>query len=172
MLSHGIVLLNSQPSILTLDIKILTGQGDIYVEGLVTEEFERIYRQSFSAVCDLIDLGEIPSTDFSGVDVHCSIRHSVADVPITGDSYGLLLGLSLACAFSQIELNPELCVTGALGEGNGVLPVGAIEEKRAGAEALGFTMLMLPKSQLDFFSTINQLPVESLYEAWTVVNYA
>lgn len=172
MLSHGIVLYNNSPSILTLDLRISTGFGDIYVDGLVTEEFETIYQRSFSAVCDLVDLGEIPEPDFAGLDIHFCFSHSIPDVPITGDSYGLLLGLSLALAFNNMELNPKLCVTGALGEDARVLPVGGISEKRKGALALGFENIMLPQSQLDFFSKdVGQIPVESLYEAWAIANY-
>lgn len=172
MRAHGIVLYNQTPSILTLDLTIARGSGEIYVDGLVTEEFERIYRQSFSAVCDLIDHGEIPDTDFSGVDINFSLSHSLPGIPIEGDSYGLLVGLSLALSLGQLEPNPELCITGALGEDGRVLPVGAIEEKRRGAKALGFGMLMLPSTQLDFFSQdIDQLPVATIYEAWAVCQY-
>lgn len=171
-IAHGIILYNETPSILTLELQIITGTGDVTVSGLVTDEFESIYRRSFSAVCDLIELGEIPEPDFSGLDIHFSLRHSIPDIPIAGDSYGLLLGLSLALGFEQMELNPAICVTGALGENGRVLPVGGITEKRLGAKALGFERIILPGSQLDFFNQdIAQMPVESIYEAWSIVSY-
>jgi predicted ATP-dependent protease len=172
MLAHGIVLYNGLPSKLILDLQITEGTGDIFIDGLVTEEFEQIYRRAFSSVCDLIDLGEIPDTDFSAIDISLSFSHSFSDVPVTGDSYGLLLGLSLGLGLAGSELVPEICVTGALGERGEVIPVGGISEKRKGARSLGFDRIMLPHSQLDFFSKeISQIPVESFYQAWSVVNY-
>jgi predicted ATP-dependent protease len=159
---------------LEVSCSLMDGQGDVIIHGPITQEVENVFQRGMQLSWDLADRGEFTMPDLVGRDI--VLRLSVPganDLPIGGDSYGLALAIALAAAFAGRTLSPEIVITGGLGEdGTLVTPVGGICEKRALAKACRFKWMILPSSQLDFFSTeIDQVPVETVYEAWGVLRY-
>lgn len=170
--THGLVIYESQVLPLAIQITIADGVGEVLVAGPIDENFEENFKRAYSFVHDLGDLGEILLPDFSAHDILVSLKIPIPDVPILGDSYGLALGIGLACAASARIVRPSLAITGGLAEDTSVVPVGDIDKKRASARSLGFDLLVLPATQLDFFcTTIAQLPVTRAFDAWTSLTY-
>lgn len=169
---HGLVVYENQILPLAISTTIAEGVGEVLIAGPIDQGFEENFRRAFSFVHDLSDMGEIFLPDLSAHDILVSLKIPIPDVPILGDSYGLALAVGLACGLSLRTVRPTLAITGGLAENTDVIPVGDIIQKRAAARGLGFDLLVLPASQLDFFNTsIAQLPVSRAFDAWTSLTY-
>lgn len=170
--AHGLVVYESQILPLAIQITIAEGIGEVLVTGPIDQNFEENFRRAFSFVHDLSDMEEIKLPDLSAHDILVSFKIPIPDVPILGDSYGLALAIGLACGLSFRTIRPTLAITGGITEAADVVPVGDINQKRAAARGLGFDLLVLPASQLDFFNTsIAQLPASRAFDVWTSLTH-
>jgi predicted ATP-dependent serine protease len=147
------------------------GCGDVIIHGPVTQEVEDVFRKALSTALDLADLGEYaPPSHRQDIILHFEVAGG--DLPVGGESYGLALALVLATEFAGRTLSEALAITGSLGENGTVLGVAGCPRKVASSRTLGFGRIMLPASQLDMFASVDQIPVATVYEAWSVVSYA
>lgn len=172
-MSHGrgLVVYEGLVCPLEVSVAISTGVGEVSVSGPITEEFEHVFQNAFNASCLLAEWGEFPLPNFAIRNLHIGITTSVG-APIGGQCYGLLLAIVLAGAYCGRSPRDSIAITGGIDENGEVLPVGDIDTKRSHAAEAGVSILMLPASQLDFFNrTIDQIPVATVFEAWSVLRY-
>lgn len=168
---RGICIFDKGVGLITIRAELRVGTGEIFVSGPVTGEFENVFQRSFNAACGILEFEELRTPDFSRFDINITVRN-VFGAPLGGESYGLLLAMVLARTFTRGAIPAEIGVTGILDTEANVLPVDDIERKRVACKSLGITKLFLPGRQLDFFSReVAQVPVDTVYEAWSVLNY-
>jgi predicted S18 family serine protease len=157
-----------------LDItgRMRRGRGDIFISGPVSPEVEDEIQKAIRFAAELSDLGEFVFPDLSCVDIHLAFTCRLSQLPVVGTSYGLGLGVEILRLFSARSFPVDCCYTGELTDDGSTAPVGMLPSKRAAAAREGFGRIFLPAEQLDFFcSVIDQSPVESIYQAWTVLTY-
>jgi ATP-dependent Lon protease len=148
------------------------GRGEILVSAFTDTNIEEVINYAIGFADTILGFEERPFPDLSVYDLTVRLRTPATSTPITGRSYELLLCLELILTFLGRGPTVSACVTGQVDDTGGVLDVGGIGEKRRGAKQLGFDRIILPGSQLDFFSTeIIQIPVSTIFEAYTAVTY-
>lgn len=169
---YGIALLDHLPFRITCDVSLVRGRGEILISGPVEPTIEETINASIGFAAQLADFDEGPFPDLSNHNIHIRIRLPATSAPVVGPSLGLLVSLEIICATLRRRPTIPSYVTGAIDYDGNVLPVGAVEEKRVGVAALGGERLILPASQLDFFSSsIIQIPVSNIFEAYRAVTY-
>lgn len=169
----GIVLVDSFPFRLELSTQFKPGTGQVIISApLADNAIEEIINHGIAFAERIAELEEVPFPNLSDHDLTIRLRTPGSDSPICGRSYGLLLCLGLALAAQRRCPNVSAAVTGGVDEDGKVLDVGCIGLKRKAAAEFGMQRLILPAAQLDFFSQeIIQIPVTSIYEAYTAVTY-
>ena len=169
---YGIALLSGLPFRITCDVALRPGCGDVIISGPVEPSIEETINVSIKFANELASFGEGVYPDLSNKSLNIRIGLPASPAPILGPSYGLLLSLGLICTLLKRSPRISAYVTGDLDSEGNVRSVGGIEEKRRGIVQLGGTTLILPTSQLDFYSTeVIQIPVSNIYEAYRVVTY-
>jgi hypothetical protein len=144
------------------------GRGRIRLAGNIPEGVEdEINKITACAQC-LADYGEFKFPDLSNHDIRVTFSFEKHDYPVRGSSYALGLGVSILSAFSGRIPPADLCFSAGLDEQWSTLPVEGIDAKRS----IGTRAIMLHHTQLNLFeSKIDQIPVSSLPEAWSVLTY-
>lgn len=166
------ILDNSRIEVLEIVAMLRAGTGNVTITGPITQEIENVYARAVELSYSLSDLGEFPEPQLNDHDLHIRFKCSTSDAPIGGESYGLGLFVCLAGLFSGRSPQVGDGFTGILGESGEVLAVDEIESKRLGAPTVGITRLFLPGGQLSFFCrSVNQCPVQSVFECWSVLRY-
>lgn len=171
---QGIVLADDLPFRLECDVRLKRGQGEIMIAACVADPntIEEIVNNAIGFADEIIGLEERPFPDLSSHDLLIRLSTPGLGTPIFGPSYGLLLSLGIIFALNRTAPTITACVTGEVNGSGEVLDVGDISKKRRGAVVLGFDKLMLPTSQVDFFSSeVVQIPVATIFEAYTVSAY-
>lgn len=166
------VVLSDGIDFLDITARFRRGRGDIIVSGLVSPEVENEFEKVVSFAAELADLGEFEFPDLSRLDLHLNLTCRFSQLPVVGTSYGLGLGVEILRLFSARNFPTDCCYTGELDADGRATPVGMLPSKRAAAAREGFTRIFLPSQQLDLFcSVIDQSPVESIWQAWTILTY-
>lgn len=168
----GIVLIDDFPFRLDCKVSLRKGKGDILISAFTNDNIEEVINNAINFSYDLSFYLEREFPDLSLYDLLIKLYCPGTDSPITGGSYGLLLSLGIMLALTKTRPTIKAVVTGYVDGVGQVLDVGGMSKKRQGAVKLGFDRIVLPTSQLDFFSKeIIQIPVSSIYEAFTAVTY-
>jgi predicted S18 family serine protease len=171
---YGIALISGLPFRITCDVVLKPGPGDVIISGPVEPTIEETINASIRFANELASFDEGAFPDLSNKSLHIRIGLPASPAPIVGPSYGLLLSLRLICTLLKRSPRIYAYVTGDIDDEGNVHSVGGITEKRRGALQLGGpgTNLVLPTSQLDFYSTeVIQIPVSNIYEAYRAVTY-
>jgi ATP-dependent Lon protease len=168
----GIALLDGLPFRVQCSIVLRKGDGDIYISGPVDNTIEESINESIGFANTICDHEGIKFPSLGNKNILVRIGLPLSHAPIVGPSLGLLLGLQLTFAITGRRPPYHAFVTGELNSKGDVFAVGGIAAKRKGAAELGGERLVLPASQLDFFSTeIIQIPVTSIFEAYSILTY-
>lgn len=149
------------------------GSGNITMTGPVTQEAEHVLSRALDGIYTLAEYGELPQAQkLHDLDLHLRFVSRTTNAAIAGESYSLALFVAIAGALSGTSPSDSWAFTGCIGEGGQILNVEGLDDKRRGAASLGITRLFIPAGQLDFFCQwVDQVPCESIYEAWGVLNY-
>jgi ATP-dependent Lon protease len=166
------VILNDGTDILRINGSVRRGNGCITLTGPVSLEIENELEKALSHAQCIADLGEFRFPDLSNVDIHLTFSCQSSELPVSGASYGLGLGIEILRLLSGRRWTDNQCYTGCVDERGDVVPVEGFKRKLHCAAAAGFSRIFVPHDQLDYFSPeIAQVPVESLFEAWSVLSY-
>ncbi len=172
MKTNGLVIEGSEIFRLEVIAVSRPGTGHITISGPITQEFEHVLESTIRCIYLLSELGEFPDPKLDCRDLHLGLRAPSTESPIGGESYGLALFACLTGLFSGTSISDNDAFTGAVSEGGRISPVERISEKRSACPKLGIGRLFIPGCQLDFFcSTVNQCPVDTVFECWSVLHY-
>ena len=168
----GIALVDDMPFRIQCGVSLRPGAGEVLINGPVESSIEEIINHGISFANELADLESIPFPNLSSRNLHIRINLPRHSAPIVGPSYGLLLCLELIGALLGRSTLYPYAVTGEVDGDGRVTAVGSIHRKRIAAAEFGAEAIILPASQLDFFnSTITQIPVHNIFEAYTAAFY-
>lgn len=166
------VLCDDTIDILDISAKMRRGHGDLSVSGPISSEVEDEIQKSIQCATVLSSLGEFPLPDLSTLDLHISFSCRITNLPVSGHSYGLGLGVELLRLFSRRSWSAHICYTGGLSADGSINSVGGTEQKIIGAIERGFNEIFLPASQLSFLPLqIVQHPCSDIYEVWSILTY-
>lgn len=167
----GIALIDGLPFRITCDVVLRPGHGEIIVSGPIEPAIEETINHGIQFANELSNF-ESPIPNLGVHNLHIRIRLPQHPAPIIGPSYGLLLVLRIMGTLLRRSASRSIAVTGEVGGDGTVCAVGAIKEKRVAAAEFGGNAIILPSSQLDFFNTsIAQIPVHNVFEAYTAAYY-
>lgn len=167
-----VILDDGTTDILGITATLGRGHGNILVSGLVSTEIENEIPKAIRCAAALADLGEFDFPDLPNLNLRLSFGLRFGSIPVSGESYGLGLAVELLRVFANRSWSPTQCFTGCIDECGEVLPVEQLAKKLHGAANAGFSRTFIPSSQLDFWNKeMRQVPVESVWEAWGVLNY-
>lgn len=148
------------------------GKGNITLTGPITVESEHVLERCLDGIYTLAEYGELSTAKLHDLDLHLRFVSRSTGHAIAGESYSLALFVAIASVISGRSPASDWAFTGCVGEAGQISPVEGLDDKRRGATALGITRLFIPASQLDFFCDhIDQVPCETIYEAWSVLTY-
>ena len=166
------VLCDSSIDILDISAKMRKGHGELTVSGPISLEVEHELQKAISVATQLSSFGEFRLPDLSTTDLHIDFKCRLTDLPISGNSYGLGLGVELLRLFSRRPGWPSFCFTGCLESSGDILPVNGVGQKIHGAIERGFERIYLPASQLDFSPRqIEQHPCCDIFDLWARLIY-
>lgn len=122
----------------------------------LTGSMGEVMRESAEAAYSFIRSGKLlPSRDVVGRDIHIHAHESASLKE--GPSAGLAIALGLYAKAAQIEIPPDVGVTGEITLSGQVLPVGGVREKLIAAQRNGIGTVILPRENLP---ELNQVPAD------------
>ena len=134
--------------------KKLTITGNL---GDVMKESAVIALEYIKAHADVLNLDmEI----FNNWNVHIHVPEGA--IPKDGPSAGITMATSLASAFTQRKVRPNLAMTGEITLRGKVLPVGGIKEKILAAKRAGITDIILSEENRKDIEEINEVYLKGL----------
>ncbi len=134
--------------------KKLTITGNL---GDVMKESAIIALEYIKAHADVLNLDmEI----FNNWNVHIHVPEGA--IPKDGPSAGITMATSLASAFTQRKVKPNLAMTGEITLRGKVLPVGGIKEKILAAKRAGITDIILSSENRKDIEEINEVYLKGL----------
>lgn len=161
------VLCDSSIDILDISAKMRKGHGDLTVSGPISTEVEHAISKAIAIATQLSSFGEFHLPDLSITDLHIDFKCRLTNLPISGNSYGLGLGIELLRLFSRRPGWASACFTGGLESAGNIVPIDGAQQKIRGAIERGFERIYLPASQLDFSPRqIEQHPCSDIFELW------
>lgn len=166
------VLVNTDVDILQIQATLKRGSGEILISGLFAEGIEDEITKAIRFCTELADLEEFKFPNLTIHNLIISFSCKLSELPVDGRSYGLGLAVELLRVFSRRSFRNSTCYTGLLLPDGKIGTVRGFQEKLNGAAKNGFSRAFVPASQLDFFnSEISQIPIDTIYEAWTRLVY-
>lgn len=165
MKAHAIALDGRTPLLISITTEAYEGSGNIAINGQFLSDVEDVAGAALSAASTVANYYGIDEAELTSRDL---IIHVKSPAPLIGPSYGLALAVSIISSIIDFPIF-EAIFTGEISPNGNVLPVGDIDLKRLGALKLGFSRIVLPRSQCDWFDpVITQRPVSNIFEALNV----
>ena len=131
------------------------GSGKVFVTGMLGE----VMKESLDVVMSFIKSHsttfEIDFKTFSKSDVHIHVLRG--SIPKNGPSAGVAITTSLISLYKNIEISPNIAMTGEMSLRGEIIAVGGVKEKLIAAINAGIKTLFLPKeNEVD----VKKLPKE------------
>lgn len=148
-------------SVATIDLEIRPGRGAVYIESVPLTRLDTQISTRFAReyACDLA------RRDCTDLDFFYTIRSGSSI--IGGPSAGAAMTVLTYASLEDLELREDTVMTGTVGSGGLVGPVGAIQEKVDAAEAAGFQRVLIPSLEAtdNISSHIEVIPVAEIEDA-------
>lgn len=133
--------LGYEGSIAHLYLDIRPGQGRVFIETLPFTKIDTQISTRFAhdIVCDELQI------DCSAFDFFYTIKAN--STIVGGPSAGSAVAVLTAVALQELEIDPEMAITGTINSGGVIGPVGSIKEKIDAAAMAGIKKVLIPKGQ-------------------------
>lgn len=142
-------------TILTIDVTLFKGKGDILLTGQLGDVMKESARTAISLVRTLAPKYGIKSDVFDKTDIHVHVPEGA--VPKDGPSAGVTMATAILSAFANIPVSKQVAMTGEITLRGKVLAIGGLKEKTLAAYRMGIKKVIIPKqNQKD----IEEIPAE------------
>jgi len=142
-------------TILTIDVTLFKGKGDILLTGQLGDVMKESARTAISLVRTLAPKYGIKADVFDKTDIHVHVPEGA--VPKDGPSAGVTMATAILSAFANLPVSKQVAMTGEITLRGKVLAIGGLKEKTLAAYRMGIKKVIIPKqNQKD----IDEIPAE------------
>ena len=131
-----------------LTTRVRPGEGGVLVK--INEVFPGLRTQNSALVAAMV-ASNYTKINLSALDIIFSIK---ADATVVeGPSAGAAMAVSVVSALEGRTPDPNVMITGEVGEDGSILPVGGVTEKARAAKGSNATLFLIPPNQKLTFNT-------------------
>lgn len=153
---------------LPIEVTFFKGTGQLILTGSLGNTIKESAQIALSYIKANYKLFNINYDTLIKSDIHIHIPEE--DSPKDGPSAGITLTTALISALTNLEINPNIAMTGEMTLRGNILPVGGLKEKCLGAYSNGINKIIIPYDNLrDLEEIPNQ--IKNKIEFLTVKNY-
>ena len=146
--------------ILFVETSLSKGKGILTLTGKLGEVMKESAIIALEYLKAHADFLNIPVEVFENWNIHIHVPEGA--IPKDGPSAGITMAASLASAFTQRKVKPQLALTGEITLRGVVLPVGGIKEKILAAKHADITEIIMPYDNRKDIEQINEIYLKGL----------
>ena len=140
--ANGVAWTETGGDILTIEVSILPGKGEIQMTGKLGEVMRESGHAALSyARARAAKLG-LDKWFYRDIDVHVHVPEGA--IPKDGPSAGITIATALVSALTGVPTKPDVAMTGEITLRGTVLPIGGLNEKAVAARRAGIRTLLIP----------------------------
>jgi len=144
--ANGLAWTESGGDLLTIEVSILPGKGDLILTGKLGEVMRESGQAAMSVARARAERLGLDRGFYKDIDVHVHVPEGA--MPKDGPSAGITIAAALISALTGVGTRADVAMTGEITLRGTVLPIGGLIEKAVAARRHGVHTVIIPKANL------------------------
>jgi len=167
-LANGLAWTETGGDLLTIEVSILPGKGDLQMTGKLGEVMRESGHAALSYARARAEQLGLDKWFYRDIDIHVHVPEGA--IPKDGPSAGITIATALVSALTGVPTKPDVAMTGEITLRGNVLGIGGLNEKAVAARRSGIKTVLIPLSNQkdvaeipeDVRADLEFIPVESM----------